>query len=124
MSAIGMFDRGRRVARHLERILESVDHPVARTLIRRRALGSGLDGAWTRQDHRRVLALGIGAQVASWVLAMGIFALADRAPLQSQWNAVLSGVGLFCFFGGGYLGWQGVKHVRSAFRRDGAGAAI
>jgi hypothetical protein len=63
-----------------------------------------------------VLVAGSGALVIGWMIALGIFALADHHPAGSRWNTVLSGVGLFFAFGGTYLGWKGLQHLRDAFR--------
>jgi hypothetical protein len=112
-----MLRYGRRLARELEQFLHGIDHPVARSLIiPRKVPGTGADGAWTRRDHRKVLLAGSGALILGWMIALGVFALADTHAAGSRWNTVLSGAGLFFAFGGSYLGWKGLQHLRDALR--------
>jgi hypothetical protein len=114
-----MLRYGRRIAAEIERILAGREHPLARALVASRgARGSGLDGAWTRRDHRRAVILGIGAVVLGWAIALGIFPLADRYPSGSRWNTILTGAGLFFMLGGMFIGWQSHKHIRPALRRS------
>ena len=113
-----MFDVGRRVTAKLEQLLRGREHPIARALVTSRgARGSGPDGEWTRRDHRRALLAGCVLFVVGWAIALEVFHIADTHPSGTRWNSVLSGVGLFFFFGGGYIGWRGFKHTRGALRR-------
>lgn len=115
---VDMIFAKRRIVEAMEWMLQRVDHPVARSLVlTRRISGSGTGGEWTRRDHRIAVAAGLVIFVAAFAVAMVVFSFADKHPPGSNSNNVLTGVGLFFMFGGGYLGWQGLRHLGGALRR-------
>ncbi len=98
-------------------------HPLAQRLVRSHGpRARGPNGTWLRADHLRAAGRQAAIALGLWIVALAIFGVADRWPVNTTPNTAISLPGLALMFGGMVALWfAGRSLLRAATGYRGAG---